>query len=241
MYRMIKCIAIEDEPLALQQIGKYIDKTPFLEQCELLESAILALDFLENNEVDLMFIDINIPDLNGMEFVKSLKNPPKVIFTTAYDQYAVEGFKVDALDYLLKPIGYADFLKAANKAKSWFDLHSSTQNEEVKSDDSFLFIKSEYKVVRVDFENIQYIEGMREYVRIHLSNEKPIMTLMSMKKIEQYLPPSQFMRVHRSYIVNLKKITTIEKSRIVYDESTYIPISDQYKNQFQEYMDKFFL
>ncbi|MFT7035284.1 MAG: DNA-binding LytR/AlgR family response regulator [Cyclobacteriaceae bacterium] len=237
---MIKCIAIEDEPLALQQIIKYIEQTPFLELVGSKDNAIEAIALVEKEEVDLMFVDINMPDLNGMEFVKSLKDPPKVIFTTAYDEYAIEGFKVDALDYLLKPIGYPDFLKAANKANTWFDLQES-KTEHVKSNDEFLFIKSEYKVVRVEFNDIKYIEGMKEYVRMHLTNQKPLMTLMSMKKLEGHLPSSKFMRVHRSYIVNLEKVSTIEKSRIIFDENIYIPISDQYKESFQQYLDKFFL
>lgn len=237
---MIKCIAIEDEPLALQQIIKYIEQTPFLELVSSKDNAIEAIELVEREDVDLMFVDINMPDLNGMEFVKSLKDPPKVIFTTAYEEYAIEGFKVDALDYLLKPIGYPDFLQAANKAKIWFDLQES-QTEQVKSNEEFLFIKSEYKVVRVEFNDIKYIEGMKEYVRIHLTNQKPLMTLMSMKKLEGHLPSSKFMRVHRSYIVNLEKVTTIEKSRIIFDENIYIPISDQHKESFQQYLDKFFL
>lgn len=237
---MIRCIAIEDEPLALQQIINYIEKTPFLELVGSKDNAIEAIELVESKEVELMFVDINMPDLNGMEFVKSLKDPPKVIFTTAYDEYAVEGFKVDALDYLLKPIGYPDFLKAANKAKTWFDLQGS-KTEEVKSNNEFLFIKSEYKLIRVEFNDIKYIEGMKEYVRIHLTNQKPLMTLMRMKKIEEHLPSSKFMRVHRSYIVNLEKVSTVEKSRIIFDENVYIPISDQHKESFQQYLDKFFL
>ncbi|MEO9802762.1 MAG: LytTR family DNA-binding domain-containing protein [Reichenbachiella sp.] len=237
---MIQCIAIEDEPLALSQIESYIKKTPFLELVDSFDNALEALEFLDSQPIDLIFTDINMPDLNGMEFVKSLRNPPKVIFTTAYEEYAIEGFKVDALDYLLKPIGYPDFLKSANKAKTWFDSQQ-VKPIETTSNDDFLFIKSEYKVIRVNFADIKYIEGMREYVRIHLTHGKPLMSLMSMKKIEEHLPKDQFMRVHRSFIVNLSKITTVEKSRIIFDENIYIPISDQYKDAFQAYLDKFFL
>ncbi|MEP2507824.1 MAG: response regulator, partial [Reichenbachiella sp.] len=179
---MIQCIAIEDEPLALSQIESYIKKTPFLELVDSFDNALEALEFLDSQPIDLIFTDINMPDLNGMEFVKSLRNPPKVIFTTAYEEYAIEGFKVDALDYLLKPIGYPDFLKSANKAKTWFDSQQ-VKPIETTSNDDFLFIKSEYKVIRVNFADIKYIEGMREYVRIHLTHGKPLMSLMSMKKI----------------------------------------------------------
>jgi len=237
---MIKCIAIDDEPLALKQIAGYIRKTPFLELKEQFDSAMQAITFLQENDVDLMFVDINMPDLNGMDFVKSLENPPKVIFTTAYSEYAIDGFRVDAVDYLLKPIGYSDFLKAANKAKSWFDLHSE-QSEQIKSRDNFLFIKSEYKIIRINLNDIKYIEGMREYIRIHLVNEKPVMSLLSMKSIEQKLPENQFMRVHRSYIVNLEKITTVERHRIVFDNNVYIPVSEQYKSKFQNFIDDNFL
>ena len=183
---MISCINIDDEPLALKQVANYIEKTPFLELKESFESPINALSYLQENSVDLLFVDINMPDLNGMDFVKSLTNPPKIIFTTAYSEYALEGFKVDALDYLLKPIDYPTFLKASNKAKEWFGKQKIIK-EELKSDDDFLFIKSEYKIVRVKIEDIKYIEGMREYIRIHLVNEKPIMTLLSMKVMEKQL------------------------------------------------------
>ena len=236
---MIQCIAIDDEPLALRQIGSYIEKTPFLELKESFESPLDAITYLQENKVDLMFVDINMPDLNGMDFVKSLDNPPKIIFTTAYSEYALEGFKVDAMDYLLKPIDYATFLKASNKAKKWVDLQN-LKPEQINSDDDFLFIKSEYKILKVKLNEIKYIEGMREYVRIHLTNEKPIMTLLSMKAVEQQLPNNSFMRVHRSYIVNLKMITTIERNRIVFDK-VYIPVSEQHKEEFHQFVEKKFL
>lgn len=236
---MIKCITIDDEPLALKQVVSYIEKTPFLELKGAFESPIEAFSFIQSNTIDLIFIDINMPDLNGLDFVKSLKNPPKIIFTTAYSEYALDGFKVDALDYLLKPIDFASFLKASNKAKEWLGLKQNA-TEEIKSNDDYLFIKSEYKIIRVKLDDITYIEGMREYVRIHLKVEKPIMTLLSMKLLEQQLPSSKFMRVHRSYIVNLTKISTIERNRIVFDK-TYIPVSEQYKETFHQFIGKNFL
>lgn len=236
---MINCIAIDDEPLALKQITSYINKTPFLNLQESFESPIEALSYLQDNKVALLFVDINMPDLNGLDFVKSLENPPKIIFTTAYSEYAVEGFRVDALDYLLKPIDYVTFLKASNKAKSWFDLQH-TKPEQLNSNDDFLFIKSEYKIIRIKLNDIKYIEGMREYIRIHLANDKPIMTLLSMKAMEAQLANKNFMRVHRSYIVNLNKISTIERNRIVFDK-VYIPVSDQYKEVFHKFIDQNFL
>lgn len=237
---MITCIAIDDEPLALRKISDYISKTPFLELINPFESALQALEFLQKNEVDLMFVDINMPDLNGMEFVKSLNKAPKVIFTTAYSEYAIEGFKVDAVDYLLKPISYPDFLKAANKTKERYFSGENNTNS-IHYSEEFLFIKSEYKIIRINYKDIKYIEGMREYVRIFTENQEPIMTLMSIKKIVEHLPSEEFMRVHRSFIVNLNKISIVERNRIIFDKKVYIPISDQYKAEFQKFLDGKFL
>ena len=237
---MIRCIAIDDEPLALTQLAGYIKKTPFLELVGQYSSALQAIGVMGNTSTDLMFVDINMPDLSGLDFVRTLENPPRIVFVTAYSEYALEGFKVDALDYLLKPISYVDFLKSANKAKSWFDNHIQ-KSDEVRSDKDFLFIKSDYKVLRINFSDIMYIEGMSEYIKIHLANSKPVMTLLSMKFIEEQLPADRFMRVHRSYIVNLTKISVIERNRIIFDGKVYIPVSEQYKTRFQEYIDKNFL
>lgn len=235
---MITCISIDDEPLALKQINSYIAKVPYLELKDSFSSAIKALDYLNTNEIDLMFVDINMPDLSGMEFVKSLSHPPKVIFTTAYREYAVEGFEVDAADYLVKPIAFSAFLKSVDKTKERF--FTEKKENSVKADDQFLFVKSEYKIVRIDLNDITYIEGMRDYVRIHLESQKPIMALLSMSKITTQLPADVFMRVHRSYIVNLNKITTIERMRIVFDK-VYIPVSDQYKEDFHIFVENNFL
>jgi DNA-binding LytR/AlgR family response regulator len=237
---MIRCIAIDDEPLALKQIADYINKTPFLELAGTCDSALQAIEVLDKTLVDLMFVDINMPDLSGMEFVKTLENPPLVVFVTAYSEYALEGFRVDAIDYLLKPVSYSDFLKSANKVKAWFDA-LQTKPAEVTSNKEFLFIKSEYKILRINFDDIKYIEAMSEYIRIHLINAKPVMTQLRMKSIEDQLPEDRFMRVHRSFIVSLSKISVIERNRIVFDGNVYIPVSEQYKNKFQGYIDKNFL
>ncbi|MGQ1785852.1 MULTISPECIES: LytR/AlgR family response regulator transcription factor [unclassified Saccharicrinis] len=237
---MITCIAIDDEPLALRQIEGYIKMTPYLELQGSFTNAIKAMEYINDNAVDLMFVDINMPDLSGMDFVKALSNPPKVIFTTAYREYAVEGFQVDAADYLVKPIGYSDFLKSADKTRQRFFADKKTA-ETVQNNEQFLFIKSEYKIIRINYNDILYVEGMRDYVRIHLDNQKPVMALMSIKKMQEHLPGQDFMRVHRSFIVNLKKISTIERNRIVFDGKVYIPISDQYKEQFQDFLDNNFL
>jgi DNA-binding LytR/AlgR family response regulator len=237
---MIRCLVIDDEPFALEQLSGYIKQTKGLNLTAQCQSAVHALDILKQTAIDLMFVDINMPDLNGMDFVKLLKDPPKVIFTTAYSEYALEGFRVEAIDYLLKPISYSDFLKAAERAEAWFE-HMQAPKAQVSSKDQFLFIKSEYKIVRIRFEDIKFIESMREYVRIHLVNEKPVMTLSSMKKLEETLPGGDFMRVHRSYIVNLNKITTIERNRIIFDDKFRIPVSEQYKESFQKYLNNNFL
>jgi DNA-binding LytR/AlgR family response regulator len=237
---MIRCIAIDDEPLALKQIAGYIKKTPFLELAGLCDSAAQAAELLETTAVDLMFVDINMPDLSGIDFVKSLENPPFVVFVTAYSEYAMEGFRVDAIDYLLKPVSYPDFLKSATKAQAWIEALQK-KPEEITTNKNFLFIKSEYKILRINLDDIKYIEAMSEYIRIHLVNSKPVMTQLSMKAVEEKLPEDRFMRVHRSYIINLSKISVIERNRIIFDGTVYIPVSEQYKSRFQEYIEKNFL
>jgi DNA-binding LytR/AlgR family response regulator len=237
---IIKCLAIDDEPLALKQIGSYIKKTPFLELAALLNSGFDALEYISSSHIDLIFVDINMPDLNGMDFVKSLKEKPYIIFTTAYTEYAIEGFKVDAVDYLLKPVGYNNFLKAVNKVKSLVDL-KTFQSVKAKTTPDHLFVKSDYKLIRIELSEIKYIESMHEYVRIHLDKDKPVMTLLSMKSIGEQLPSDRFMRVHRSFIINLEKIKVIERNRIIFDNSVYIPVGDQYKDAFQKFIEKNFL
>lgn len=235
----IKCVAVDDEPLALKQIANYIERTSSLELVGTANSAVQTYEILEKYEVDLLFIDINMPLLNGLDFVKSLAQKPGIIFTTAYSEYAVEGFKVDAIDYLLKPIGYDSFMAAVAKARQRLKLHDTEDSLEQKL--GHLFIKSEYKIIRLNIDDIKYIEGQREYVRIYPLNQKPIMTLLSFKKLLEKLPEDKFMRVHRSYIVNLSKITIIERNRIIFDEDVRIPISEQYKEAFQKYLDENFL
>lgn len=235
----IRCLAVDDEPLALKQIGTYIDKTPFLEKIALCSSAFEAMEFVRIEKVDLLFVDINMPDLNGMDFVKSLEQKIPVIFTTAYSEYAIEGFQVDALDYLLKPISFPLFLKSANKAKTWFDLNNKTpEAPPLKLD--YIFVKAEHRQIRISLADIKYIEGSNEYIVIHSVKDKPITTLMRMKNIETELPENFFMRVHRSFIVNLSHVKVIERNRIIFDEKIYIPIGDQYKENFQKFLDKTF-
>ena len=242
---MIRCMAIDDEPLALQQIAAYIGKVPFLELAVQCQSALEARTFLENDTVDAIFCDINMPDLNGMDFIKSLTVAPLVVFTTAYAEYAVEGFRVNAVDYLLKPVGLQDFQRAANRIKERLEgtsnaltPHSSPLTPE---DDDTIFLKTEYRIIKVSISDINYIEAMSEYLKVYLDSEsKPIITLLSMKKMEERLP-DYFMRIHRSYIVNLTKIQEVNKNRIIMDRDTYLPIGDMYKDTFQRYLDTKFL
>ena len=236
---MIRCIAIDDEPLALQQIAAYINKVPFLELAAQCQSALEARQFLSDERVDAIFCDINMPDLNGMDFVKSLAAPPLVVFTTAYSEYAIEGFKVNAVDYLLKPFGMQDFMRAANRLQE--RLSVSTPTPAAAESDDTLFLKTDYRIVKVSIPSIRYVEAMSEYLKVWIEGEaKPIITLLSMKKMEERLP-NNFMRVHRSYIINLDKIQEVNKNRVIMDADTYLPIGDLYKEAFQTYLDKKFL
>ena len=239
---MIRCMAIDDEPLALQQIVAYIGKVPFLELAAQCQSALEAKAFLEQDTVDAVFCDINMPDLNGMDFVKSLAVPPLIVFTTAYSEYAVEGFRVNAVDYLLKPFGLQDFQRAANRLKerlesSMADAHSVVGDSVADT----IFLKTEYRIVKVNISDIRYVEAMSEYLKVYLQGEaKPIVTLLSLKKMEERLPDN-FMRIHRSYIVNLNMIQEVNKNRIIMDADTYLPIGDLYKDTFQQYLETKFL
>jgi DNA-binding LytR/AlgR family response regulator len=200
------------------------------------DNPIDAINLINNQSVDLIFLDIQMPDLTGTSFARTIDNGTKIIFTTAYEKYALEGFKLDAVDYLLKPFSYEEFLVAAQKAKRLIELEQhATTNE---SGNEFLFLKSEYKVVRINFDTILYIEGQKDYIRVFLVGEDaPILSLSTLKSIEKKLPESHFMRVHRSFIVNLNFVKAIERSRILFGKE-YIPISDQYKDKFQEFINK---
>lgn len=225
---MINCIAIDDEPLALAQLTGYISRVPFLNLIAACQDAFDATKQLTAQKVDLLFIDINMPDLNGLDFVRSLISKPMVIFTTAYSEYAVEGFKVNAVDYLLKPFEFQEFLKAVDKARKWIECHLP--------EDETIFVKCDSKVTLVKLTDIKYIEGMSEYVRIFVEGEeKPLMPLITMKRLEETLPESQFMRVHRSYIINLRKVTEVSRLRIIFG-NTYIPVGDNYKDKFMEFI-----
>ena len=241
---MIRCMAIDDEPLALKQLVAYISKVPFLQLAAQCQSALEAREYLEHDMVDAIFCDINMPDLNGMDFVKSLTMPPLIVFTTAYSEYAIEGFRVNAVDYLLKPFGMQDFQRAANRLKERLESNTpeiSSPAADSSQVDNTIFLKADYRIVKVNKPDIRYIEAMSEYLKVWIENEaKPIITLLSMKKMEEHLP-DYFMRIHRSYIVNLNKIQEVNKNRVIMDKDTYLPIGDLYKETFQDYLSKRFL
>ena len=236
------CIA-DDEKYVLKSIAQRISSSGMeLEVVGMAGNGLEALELYDREQPDIFFVDINMPDLNGLDFIRSLVNRPLVIFTTAYSEYAVEGFKLDAVDYLLKPFEFQDLLKAADKARRQFEYRLLEQQGEIGNASQIkvdsLFVKSDYRVVRIDVKNIRYIEGMSEYVRIFVEGEdKPVITLASLQKMEERLP-THFMRVHRSYIVNLRKITEVSRLRIIFDKNTYIPVGDNYKEKFTEYIGK---
>ena len=242
---MIRCIIVDDEPLAVAQLEKYVERVPFLVNVGSCSSAAEAMEILSTGNVDAMFVDINMPDIDGVQFVRSLVNPPFVVFTTAYSEYAIEGFKLDAIDYLLKPIAFEDFLKASNKLNRIYSMNNNVQSAMEPSEGvchDCLFVKSDYRMLRVPISSIKYIESMSEYVRIFVEDSpKPIVSLLSMKKIEESLPAGDFMRVHRSYLVNLNKVKEVSKMRLVYDGGVYVPIGEMYKDAFFEYVDKHFI
>lgn len=237
---MIRTIAIDDEPLALQQLATYIRKVPFLELVAECQSAIDAQKVLEQEVIDVMFIDINMPDLNGLDFVRTLAAPPLVVFTTAYSEYALEGYKVNAVDYLLKPFGMDEFMRAANKVKQQYDLTHTAEVSRVDDNDA-IFLKTEHRIVRINVTNIRYIEGMSEYLKIYLKEGKPLVVLLSMKKMEERLSSTNFMRIHRSYIINLNEIQEVNKNRVILDQDTYLPIGDLYRDQLNRYIESKFL
>ena len=245
---MIKCIAIDDEPLALRKLVTYINKIPYFELVAQCHSAIEAQKVVDEQEVDAIFLDINMPDLNGMDFAKSLDQDhskgPIMVFTTAYSEYAIEGYKANAVGYLLKPYGFDEFEAAAQKVKDICEIRQQSEAAEISSetDNHVIFVKSDYKIVRIDIHSIRYIEAMSEYLRIVCDDRpKPVIVLLSMKKIEEHLPTSMFMRIHRSYIINLNRINEIKKNHVILNDGTSMPIGDNYKDTFMAYLNTKFL
>lgn len=231
---ILNCAIIDDEPLASGLLASYAEKTPELNLIGAYNSAVAAMKELRDNPVDLLFLDIQMPELSGLEFANLLPKETKIIFTTAFDRYAVEGYKVNAVDYLLKPVSYDKFLLSVNKVVELFNV---ANKQKVLSRDRFIYVKSEYKLIQIKFDDVLYVEGLKDYIKIYLAgSRKPVMSLMNMKKLEDLLPSPQFMRVHRSFIVNMSKADMIDRGRIVI-EGSFVPVSDSYKEQFQDYLD----
>lgn len=232
----LKTIVIDDEPLALGLIESYVTKTPFLEHIASFYSGIEAVHSERLAEADLIFLDIQMPTLNGLELSRMVKAETRIIFTTAFNQYALDGYRVNALDYLLKPISYLDFLTSANKALSWFELVERAQGGETEAEIDSIYVKSEYKLLRIELDRLIYVEGLKDYVKFYVEGEsRPILSLMSIKRAVDLLPESQFIRVNRSFVVRKDKIKVIERSRIVIG-SVYIPIGEAYRDQLQSYL-----
>ena len=239
---MVRCIAIDDEPLALRQIKSYIERTGSLELVATCRNAFEAQQILETEAVDLIFVDINMPDMNGLDFVRSLTTAHYIVFTTAHAEFALEGFKLNAIDYLLKPFDYNEFMKATQKVISLIDLvercHAAesavAQNEAEEADKEYISVKADYKTQLVKIADIVYLESAGEYVRLHIEGSSTITTLFRLKNMETTLPQDTFLRVHRSYIVNIKRIASYTKGRIFLDNGEYIPLGENYKERFFE-------
>ena len=233
----LNCLIVDDEPLALDLLEEYIGRTPFLTLAGRSSSGAEALRILGRGGIDLLFLDIQMPHLSGIELSEMIGQRPRVIFTTAFEQYALEGFRVDALDYLLKPISYAEFLRSAGRALQWFEKDEAFRagrESAVSPSPRSIIVKADYKQLQIALDEILYIEGVGDYVKIHtVDGTRPVITQMSMKTAEERLPADRFVRVHRSYIVNMDQIRTIERGRIVFGKE-YIPVSDSYKERFAE-------
>ena len=248
---ILNCIAVDDEPLALGLVTSFIGQTPFLNLVGKFSSAVEALKAVHSQKIDVIFLDIQMPDLNGIELARVLDNSkankPRIIFTTAYNQFALEGYKVDALDYLLKPFNYEEFLHAATKALNYAELVERSNAlvavavaaaPEERIEDEYLFLKVEYQLVRIALSDILYIEGLKDYVKVWLkSQEKPILSLTSLKSLEEKLPSKKFMRVHRSFIVSLDKINSITRNALQIGKVN-ITVGDQYKETFSQFLSK---
>lgn len=233
----LRCAIVDDEPLALSLLESYVAKTPFLEFCGGFSSAIEAMEKMKGLHIDVLFLDIQMPGLNGLEFAATVDKSTRIIFTTAFSQYAIDGFRANALDYLLKPISYSDFLISANRALEWFTMKEQTKPQNAQSSGGYIFVKSEYRYIQIRLADIEYIEGLKDYVKIKCQSQQlPILTLMSMKSLEEMLPESEFIRVHRSFIVRKDKVSVVERGRIIFGDKR-IPLGDNYKENFQKFIE----
>ena len=229
----LNCMIVDDEPLAASLLEGYVKNTSFLQLGGTYNSAVDALRHIKEERPHLVFLDIQMPELSGTEFAKIIPSETKIIFTTAFNQYAIDGYKVNAIDYLLKPISYENFLASGTRAEQIIknDMHHNAVNN-----DRFIYVKSEYKLIQIKFDDILFIEGEKDYVKFYLENEeKPIQSLMNMKKLESMLPKNEFMRIHRSYISRLSKVKMIDRMKFVIGDRS-LPISESYKNEVQQYL-----
>lgn len=231
---VLRCIAVDDEPPALDLLAAYISRIPQLQLLQTFDDAIGAGEFLRSNAVDLLFVDINMPDITGIELVRSLPEKPMVVFTTAYKKFAYEGFELDAVDYLLKPIDFNRFSKAVGKAQEYYEFKKSNTTV----DSGNLFVRSEYRVVKISLADIDFIESLEDYIKIHLSSDKPVMTLMPLKKVLEKLPPEKFRRIHRSYIVNTARVRSVLHRKVQLSNGKELPISESYLDFVDDWMKK---
>lgn len=231
---LLKCIAIDDEPPALELIAAYVDRIPELQLLQTFDDAISGAEFLRNNPVDLLFVDINMPDITGIELVKSLEEKPIVVFTTAYKKFAYEGFELDALDYLLKPIDFGRFSRAVNKAFEYHQYRKTADNQV----SNHLFVRSEYRVIKINLNDIDYIESLEDYIKIYITAGKPVLTLMPLKKVLEKLPADKFKRIHRSYIVAVDKVRSVLHRKVQLMSGKELPVSESYVGFIDEWMKK---
>lgn len=235
---ILKCAIVDDEPLAVELLASYVNKIPFMQLTGKYYSATEAMRGIASDGVDVIFLDIQMPEINGLELSKMVPETTRIVFTTAFDQYALDGFRSNALDYLLKPISYVDFLAACNKALQWFSLIRQQGDAEKSEETKSIFVKSEYKLIQIRLDSINYVEGLKDYVKIYTDEStKPVVSLMNMKAMEEMLPSSRFIRVHRSFIVQKSKIREIERNRIIFGD-VYIPIGDSYRQAFQDFIQR---
>ncbi len=242
----LRCVVIDDEPLAAMLIESYVKKTPYLELVATFSSAVEAMQSEEMKSADLLFLDIQMPTLNGLEFSRMVSAHTRIVFTTAFNEYAIEGYRVNALDYLIKPISYTDFLDSAGRALEWFEMSQranipniETTPQSTKADS--IYVKSNYKLLRIELSKLLYVEALKDYVKYVVEDEpKPILSLMNIKRVEELLPVDDFIRVHRSFIVRKDKISVIERNRILFGKDV-IPVGDAYKADFQLYLESHML
>lgn len=230
--KIYTCVAVDDEPLALTLMQQYVSRIPALELVNTFDDAVSALKYLQSNTVDILFLDINMPDISGIDLVSALETKPMLIFTTAYKQFAFEGYELEAVDYLLKPIEFSRFTKSVDKAIALLNtkniMHAATE-------DQFLFVRSEYRMIKIALNTIEYIEGLEDYIKIHIKDAKPILTLMTMKAVLEKLPPSKFSRIHRSYIIATASVVSIQNKKVRLSSARELPISDSYIGFIQEW------